>query len=335
MKLLVTGGAGFMGSNFIRYILSKYPDYSVVNLDKLTYSGNLDNLREVESNPRYTFIKGDIANAGDIEKAINGVDAVINYAAETHVDRSILEPINFVKTDVLGTFILLEEVKKNNIKRFIQISTDEVFGSIEEGKFTESSPFEPNSPYAASKAGGDLLCRSYFITYKTPVIVTHSCNFYGSFHYPEKFIPLAITNLLQGKKVPIYGDGLNVREWIYTEDHCSAIDTILHKGRDGEVYNISTEEEWKNIDVVKLILKNMNLDESHLEFVKDRPGHDRRYAIDSTKLRIELGWKPQNTFEEGIRKTIEWFEKNKTWWERIITGEEYQDYYKKQYIDRK
>jgi dTDP-glucose 4,6-dehydratase len=331
MRLLITGGAGFMGSNFIHYILRTYPDYTVTTLDKLTYSGNLKNLEDLKENKQFRFVKGDIADDKIVESLAKEADVIINYAAETHVDRSIMDPGAFVKTDVIGLYTLLEKARKYNHERFIQISTDEVFGSIEKGKFTENSPFEPNSPYAASKAGGDLLCRSYFVTYKMPVIVTHSCNFFGPYHYPEKFIPLTITNLLQGKKIPVYGDGQQVREWIYTEDHCNAVDTILHKGKVGEVYNISSEEEWKNIDVVNLILKIMEKDESSITYVKDRPGHDRRYALDSSKLKNELGWKPQYSFESALEKTIKWFEENESWWKDIVSSQEYQEYYQKQY----
>ncbi len=331
MKILVTGGAGFMGSNFIHYLIKKYPEYKIVNLDKLTYSGNLANLADVEKNPNYSFVKGDICDEKLVQEIIKGVDIIVNYAAETHVDRSILDPSSFIKTDVLGTYTLLESARKNNVGRFIQISTDEVFGSINNGKFTEDSPFLPNSPYAASKGGGDLLCRSYIVTYNMPLIVTHSCNFFGPFHYPEKFIPLAIINLLQNKKVPIYGDGLNVREWIYTEDHCNAIDIILHKGKLGEVYNISSEEEHRNIDVVKKMISFLGKDESMIEFVKDRPGHDRRYALDSSKLINELGWKPLFSFDDALQKTINWFKENEAWWKNIIDSESYQSYYKKQY----
>lgn len=330
MKLLITGGAGFMGSNFIHYILKKYKDYEIVNLDKLTYSGNLDNLKDLEANPNYRFVKGDICDESLVDELAKEVDVIINYAAETHVDRSILDPSAFVRTDVLGTHNLLEKAKKYQHKRFIQISTDEVFGSITEGEFNETSPFMPNSPYAASKAGADLLCRSYVETYSMPVIVTHSCNFYGPYHYPEKFIPLSIVNLLQNKKIPLYGDGLNVREWIYTEDHCSAIDFILHEGKEGEVYNISTEKEKRNIDVIKLLLEIMGETEEKIEYVKDRPGHDRRYALDASKLR-NLGWEPKYSFEEGLKKTLEWFKDNKWWWEKIIKSQEYTDFYKKQY----
>jgi dTDP-glucose 4,6-dehydratase len=302
MRLLVTGGAGFMGSNFIRHILQRYPDYEVVNFDKLTYAGNLDNLRDIEKNPRYRFVKG---------------------------DRSLLEPKSFVVTDVLGTYTLLEAVKRHGIKKYIQISTDEVYGAIEKGEFTEKSPFEPNSPYAASKAGGDLLCRAYQVTYKLPVIVTHSCNFFGFYHYPEKFIPLAITNVLEDKKVPVYGDGKQMREWIFHEDFCSALDVILHKGKIGEVYNIGTGEEKVNLDVVKLILKELGKSESYIEFVKDRPGHDVRYRLNWDKLR-SLGWQPQHAFEDALKKTIEWYRTNDWWWKKIKSGE-FSKYYREQY----
>ena len=331
MKLLITGGAGFMGSNFIHYILKKYPDYSIINLDKLTYAGNLANLSDIESDPRYKFVKGDIADPKIVGSLIPEVDAVVNYAAETHVDRSIQDPQEFATTDVMGSLTILNAIREHGNKvRLIQISTDEVFGSIAQGSFTESSPFEPNSPYAASKAGGDLLCRAFWVTYKTPVVVTHSCNFYGPFHYPEKLIPLAITNALEGQKIPVYGDGNQVREWIYTEDHCSAVDTILHKGVEGEVYNIGTENEWKNIDTVRLILKLLDKDESLIEYVKDRPGHDRRYSLSIKKLRTELGWEPKVKFEDGMQKTIEWFKENVAWWKKIKSGE-YKKYYEEQY----
>lgn len=334
MKLLITGGAGFMGSNFIHYILKKYPDYEIINLDKLTYAGNLANLKDIEKNPRYTFQKGDIADPKIVSKLVSKVDVVVNYAAETHVDRSILEPRAFAETDVIGTLTILNAIRElGNKTKLVQISTDEVFGSIESGKFTETSPFEPNSPYAASKAGGDLMCRAFWVTYKTPVVVTHSCNFYGPYHYPEKLIPLAITNLIEGKKVPVYGDGKQVREWIYTEDHCSAVDAVLHNGKLGEVYNIGTDEEWENINTVKLILSTLNMDESYIEYVEDRPGHDRRYSLDTSRIRSELHWSPKVRFEDGIKKTVAWFQENKDWWMPIKTGE-YLDYYKKQYGGR-
>lgn len=319
MRLLVTGGAGFIGSNFIHYILKKYPDYDVVNLDKLTYAGNLDNLQDVADNSHYMFIKGDIAD----EKLVNsifekGVDCCINYAAETHVDRSITSPKDFIMTDVLGTYTLLEAVKKYGVKKYIQISTDEVFGSIENGSFSEDSPFRPNSPYSASKAGGDHLCHAYHVTYGLPVIVTHSCNVYGPYQYPEKVIPLFVTNLIQGKKVPLYGDGQNVREWLYTEDHCRAIDLILHHGKPGEVYNIGSGHEIVNLELTHMILQECQKSEAMIEYVPDRLGHDRRYALDFSKIRQELGYKPLHLFQERLHDTIEWYGQNAWWWKKLL-----------------
>lgn len=321
-----------MGSHFIKYVLEKYPEYEIINFDKLTYAGNLDNLKEITDSPQYHFVQGDIAVKEDLEKTFqtHSIDAVINYAAETHVDRSILDPSAFLKTDVFGTYNLLEAVKKFEIKKMIQVSTDEVFGSIEQGSFTEATPFAPNSPYAAAKAGGDHLCRSYVETFTLPVIVTHSCNFYGTHQYPEKLIPLFITNLLEGKKVPVYGDGKNVREWIHASDHCRAVDTILHQGQVGEVYNIGSGIEKTNLEITKLILENLNVGEEMIEWVKDRPGHDRRYAIDHGKLSNKLGWQPEKKFEEGIREVIEWYKENEWWWKKLKSGE-YLEYYKKQY----
>ncbi len=326
-----------MGSNFIKYVLSNHPDWQVINLDKLTYAGNLDNLKEVESNPNYKFIKGDIADEGDIEKAIgDGVDKIINYAAETHVDRSILEPDAFIKTDIFGTYTLLEAVRRHNVAQYIQISTDEVYGSTKEGFFSEESPFAPNSPYSASKAGADHLCRAYFKTYGAPIIITHSCNFYGPNQYPEKLIPLFITNLLEGKKVPVYGDGRQVREWIFTQDHCRAIDLIMEKGKAGETYNIGTGHSKQNIEVTRFILQELGFGKAELssgdgmiEYVKDRPAHDFRYALDSQKLR-SLGWSPSLPFEQGLRRTILWYKENEWWWKKIKSGQ-YLDYYKEQY----
>ena len=334
MKILVTGGAGFAGSNFIRLILKKYPNYQVVNLDKLTYAGNLENLKDIEGNSNYQFVKGDIADQRTVFKICrNGrIDAIVNYAAETHVDRSILDPDAFVKTDVIGTYNLLEAVKQFAIGKMVQISTDEVFGSIEKGKFNENSPLEPNSPYSASKASGDLLCRAYAKTYSLPVIVTHSCNFYGPYQYPEKLIPLFITNLLEGKKVPVYGHGQNIREWIYVLDHCWAIDFLLHKGVLGEVYNIGSGIEKKNLDITSLILKEIGAGKEMIEYVKDRPGHDWRYAVDFSKLK-KLGWKPEYSFDEAIHETIRWYKNNEWWWKKIKSGE-YLEYYKKQYLNR-
>lgn len=334
MRLLVTGGAGFMGSNFIRYILHKYPTYEIMNLDKLTYAGNLENLTDIEEKfgPRYKFIKGDIAASSLVKKIVKEVNAIINYAAETHVDRSILSPKSFIMTDVVGTYTLLEAAKQYRIKRFIQISTDEVYGSIREGFFTETSPFRPNSPYSASKAGADHLVRAYFKTYATPAIVTHSVNFMGPYQYPEKLIPLFITNLLEEKKVPIYGDGKNVREWIFTQDHCAAIDLILHEGQIGESYNISTGYEKTNLEITQLILKELGKGEEYIEFVADRPGHDFRYALDWSKLR-DIGWEPRYSFEEALRITVQWYKDNQGRWERL-KDKNYWLYYKRQYRNR-
>jgi len=333
MKLLITGGCGFMGSNFIRYILEKYPEYSVVNLDALTYAGNPANLKDIEQDSRYTFVHGSITDDTLVKSLFEqDIDAVINYAAETHVDRSIMDPKAFILTDVLGTYTLLEAIRTFRTPRYIQISTDEVYGSIEDGAFTENSPFLPNSPYAASKAGGDLLCRAYVQTYHLPVIVTHSCNFYGPYQYPEKVIPLFITNLFEGKKVPLYGDGKNVREWIFTQDHCSAIDALLHKGILGEVYNIGTGYEIPNVDLTMKLLTYTGRDTDMIEYVKDRPGHDRRYALDASKLRA-LGWKSQYSFEEGLQKTVQWYQEHSDWWKSIKSGE-YKEYYKEQYEKR-
>ncbi|MFH1866838.1 MAG: dTDP-glucose 4,6-dehydratase [Patescibacteria group bacterium] len=329
MKILVTGGAGFMGSAFIRYLLQEHPEDLVVNLDKLTYAGNLDNLKEVADNSSYKFIKGDIADEKIINQVMAGqVDVIVNFAAETHVDRSILGPRDFIMTDVVGTFTLLEAARKHKIARYIQISTDEVYGSTEK-RFIEESKFNPSSPYSASKAGADLLCHAYAKTYQLPVVVTHSCNNYGPYHYPEKLIPLAITNILEGKKVPVYGDGKQVREWIFVDDHSRAIDMLVHKKNADTVYNIGTGWEYTNLEVVSQIVKILGKDESVIEFVKDRPAHDRRYALDSGRLR-EFGFKPKVHFIDGLAKTIEWYKANKIWWQKIKSGE-YLEYYKKQY----
>lgn len=336
MKVLVTGGAGFIGSNFVRYMVKKYPEYQIVNLDLLTYAGNLENLKEVENKPNYKFVKGDIAD----HEFINGFfaeekfDYVINFAAESHVDRSITDPGIFVRTNVQGTQVLLDAAKNIGVKKYLQVSTDEVYGTLgETGYFTEETPLAPNSPYSASKAGADLLVRAYHETYGMPVNITRCSNNYGPFHFPEKLIPLMIINALHDKDLPVYGDGLNVRDWLYVEDHCEAIDTVLHKGVVGEVYNIGGNNEHTNIEIVKTILKHLGKPESLIKFVKDRPGHDRRYAIDATKIRMELGWEPKHTFETGIKETIDWYLENKDWWENIISGE-YQQYFKQQYGDR-
>lgn len=336
MHVLVTGGAGFMGSNFVRYMLRTRPEIRITNLDKLTYAGNLANLTEVASDPRYAFVKGDIADAALVDATLTKAaasqdpfDAIINYAAETHVDRSILEPRAFLETDVLGTFTLLEAVRKHGIAKYVQVSTDEVFGTTKD-EFKETDPFEPNSPYSASKAGGDLLCRAYHVTYKTPVVVTHSCNVYGPNQYPEKVIPLFVTNLAEGKKVPLYGNGQQVREWIYVTDHCRAIEAVLDRGVAGQVYNIGTRERLTNYTLTQLILKHCGTDESMIEHVADRPGHDVRYAINPDKIMSELGWKPETKFEAGLAETVRWYQSHPEWWKPLKSGE-YKAYYKKQY----
>jgi len=320
MKILITGGAGFIGSNFIRYMLKKYKDYSIVNLDKLTYAGNLKNLLEIENNKNYTFIKGDICDKETVEKAIQGCDAVINFAAETHVDRSIIDAGSFINTDVFGTYVLLQAVNKFKIKRYILISTDEVYGSIEEGSFTEQSPLNPRNPYSSTKAAGDMLALSFYNTYKTPVIITRSSNNFGEFQHPEKLIPLFITNLLEGKKVPLYGDGQNIRDWIYVQDNCEAIDVVLHKGALGEIYNIAGGNEKENVFITNFILKKFGKDSSFIEYVKDRLGHDRRYSLSSEKVK-ELGWSPKMDFESAMSETIEWYKKNVSWWKRLKSSE--------------
>lgn len=334
MKILVTGGAGFMGSNFIRHMLVSYPDVQVLNVDKMTYAGNPENLRDVENDKRYAFLKGDIADSTAVDRAVNGFhpNAIVNYAAETHVDRSILEPEAFIRTDIFGTYNLLEAVRKYSIPRYIQISTDEVFGSVEEGESTEETAFDPSSPYSASKAGADHLVRAYYRTFGTPTIVTHACNNYGPYQYPEKLIPLFVTNLLEEKKVPMYGSGMNVREWIYVVDHARAIDHILRKGEIGGVYNIGTGERLTNMDITHRLLAALGKDESSIERVADRPGHDLRYAVDATKLRA-LGWEPLDNFQNGLQRTIDWYRSNEAWWKKIKSGE-YLDYYKRQYDDR-
>ena len=332
MKLLVCGGAGFIGSHFVRYILDAHPDYEVVVFDKLTYAGNMTNLAPVVGRDNFVFVQGDIADSAAVNAVFlaQQVDAVLNYAAETHVDRSILDPEAFLRTDVLGVYHLLEAVKKFGVSKYIQVSTDEVYGSIAQGAFTEDSPFHPNSPYAASKAGGDHLCRAYFETYRTPVVVTHSCNVYGPYQYPEKFIPLVITNLLEGKKVPLYGDGKNVREWLYALDHCQAIDLALHYGQPGGVYNIGSGVERQNKDLAAELLRLLGQGPDMIERIADRPGHDRRYAIDHSKITRELGWQPATELAEGLRQTVEWYTHNQAWWKKIKNGE-YLAYYQRQY----
>lgn len=333
MKILLTGGAGFMGSNMIHYLLRTYEDVEIVNFDDLTYAGNLESLADVASDPRYTFVKGNVADAVAIDAVVEGVDLVLNYAAETHVDRSILDPKAFIDTNVYGVYNILEAVRKHKTPRYVQISTDEVFGAVMEGQSDEGSKFEPRSPYSASKAAGDHLCQAWAITYGVPVIVTHSCNFYGPYQFPEKLIPLFTMNLLDGKTVPVYGDGMQVREWIFTQDHCRAIDLIARKGNLGEIYNIGTGYRVSNIEITKKLLALTGRDETAIEYVKDRPGHDRRYAINSNKLRTQLGWEPLITFDKGLAQTVEWYKQNREWVNRCRTGA-YKEYYEKQYIRR-
>jgi len=323
--ILITGGAGFIGSNFTRYIISKYNDYRVIVLDVLTYAGNRENLIDLENNTRFSFYKGDIREKDIVEELAQKVDIIINFAAETHVDRSIHEAGDFITTDIFGTFTLLEAVKKFNIEKYIQISTDEVYGSIENGSFTEDSPLSPNSPYSASKAGGDLLVKSYYATYKLPVIITRSSNNFGPYQYPEKLIPLFVTNALDDIKLPLYGDGLNVRDWIYVIDNCEAIDVIMHKGEIGEIYNVGGGNEETNITITNLILRKLKKPENLIEYVKDRPGHDRRYSLNCDKLK-KLGWVPKYGFEDALHTTIEWYANNEKWWRAI---KKKQDEYRK------
>lgn len=334
MKILVTGGAGFIGSNFIRYWIANHPDDFIVNLDKLTYAGNLENLRDVEKNSKYAFIRADISDPNQVGKAMEGIDIVVNFAAETHVDRSILKPAPFVIANVVGTHVLLDAALKFKIKRFMHISTDEVFGSLkleDANKFNERTNYNPRSPYSSSKAASDHLVRSYHSTYGLPINISNCSNNFGPYQFPEKLIPLAITNLLEGKKVPVYGDGLYVRDWLYVEDHCKAIEKILQKGKIGETYCIGgLTEDINNLSVIKKILNILGKDESEIEFVKDRPGHDRKYSIDWSKIKNELGWNPLHSFDEWLGKTIEWYKENQDWWKRVKSGD-YQKYYKKQY----
>jgi dTDP-glucose 4,6-dehydratase len=338
MKILVTGGCGFIGSNFVRYLLKGYPNYSILNVDKLTYAGNLENLADLASSPRYRFIRTDIAEAPQMEAIIReGVDAIINFAAESHVDRSIEDPSAFMKTNVFGTFVLLEAVRKGFPKqkiRFVHISTDEVYGSLgERGAFTEETPLAPNSPYSASKTAADMLVRAYHHTYDLPTSITRCSNNYGPYQFPEKLIPLLITNAIEDKELPIYGDGMNVRDWIYVEDHCRALDAVLHHGKEGEVYNIGGRSEKPNLEVVKTVLDQLGKPHSLIRFVKDRPGHDRRYAMDFSKIERELGWKPTVSFEEGVGLTVEWYKTHQDWWRKIKTGE-YLEYYERMYGNR-
>lgn len=321
--LLVTGGAGFIGSNFIRYYLKKHPNDQIINLDKLTYAGNLSTLSQIKDSANYTFIEGDICDRELVDKIMDDVDSVVHFAAETHVDRSILEPSTFIQTNIIGTHTLLESALHNKIKRFHHISTDEVFGSLpldSNQQFNENTNYDPRSPYSASKASSDHLVRAYGETYGLPFTLTNCSNNYGEYHFPEKLFPLAITNLIEGKKVPIYGDGLNVRDWLYVQDHCSAIDLVLNEGKDGETYLVGgLTEDISNLDVIKMIIKLMDKSENMIEFIKDRPGHDRRYSVDWSKINQELGWQPSVDLEEGLSKTIKWYQNHQDWWQPLKT----------------
>ncbi len=316
--LLVTGGAGFIGNCFVRHILNKYSDYKVINLDALTYCGNLENLKDVQDNPNYEFVKGNICDRDLVRELVKEADCVVNFAAESHVDNSIKHPEIFVETNVQGTLNLLQASKELGVERYLQVSTDEVYGTLgKDGYFYETTPLAPNSPYSASKAGADLLVRAYYETYKMPVLNTRCSNNYGPYQYPEKLIPFFISKLLRGEKVPVYGDGLNVRDWLYVYDHCEAIDVVLHKGKVGEVYNIGGHNEKTNLEITRLLLDAMGKDESSIEYVQDRLGHDRRYAISNDKITSELGWAPSVTFEEGIKLTIDWYLNNIEWMKNI------------------
>ncbi len=341
MRILVTGGAGFIGSNVILYWLKNHAEDSIVNLDKLTYAGNLENLKEAENNPNYSFINGDICDHGIVEKAMEGVDVVLHFAAETHVDRSITGPAVFVMTNIVGTQVLLDVAVRHKVKRFHHVSTDEVFGALElnnTNKFNERTNYNPRSPYSASKAGSDHLVRAYYETYGLPITITNCSNNFGPFQFPEKLISLAITNLLEDKKVPVYGDGLYVRDWLYVEDHCRAIDLVLQKGKIGETYMVggmaddlpAGRQGVSNLEVAKKIIKILGKEDSYIEFVKDRPGHDRRYAIDWTKIKKELGWEPLHNFDEYLSKTVEWYKQNRDWWAHAKSGQ-YKEYYARQY----
>ena len=339
MNIIVTGGAGFIGSNFVFHMLEKYPDYRIICLDKLTYAGNLSTLKSVMDNPKFRFVKADICDRNAVEKlfAEEKPDIVVNFAAESHVDRSIETPEIFLQTNIIGTAVLMDACRKFGIKRYHQVSTDEVYGDLPLDRpdlfFTENTPLHTSSPYSSSKAGADLLVLAYYRTYNLPVTISRCSNNYGPYHFPEKLIPLMIANALNDKPLPVYGEGINVRDWLYVKDHCKAIDLIIHNGRVGEVYNVGGHNEMRNIDIVKLICKELGKSEDLITFVKDRKGHDMRYAIDPTKIHNELGWLPETKFEDGIKKTIRWYLENREWWEEIVSGE-YRNYYEKMYSNR-
>lgn len=334
MRIFITGGAGFIGSNFIRHLLASDPDCHITNFDKLTYAGNLDNLSDVERHENYAFIRGDICDRNAVDEAIAGADVVVNFAAESHVDRSIESAADFIQTNIVGTQTLLDAARAASVRRFLQVSTDEVMGSCEEGGyFTESSPLQPNSPYAASKAAAEHLARAAHVTFGLDVVTTRASNNYGPFQFPEKLIPLMIANALEDRELPVYGDGLNVRDWLYVEDCCRAIDAVMRRGQAGEVYNIGSRAEKTNFEVVRALLDLLSKPHSLIQFVKDRPGHDRRYATDPAKIETELGWRPQETFESGLAKTVRWYQENAEWVRRARSGE-YLEYYERMYASR-
>lgn len=331
MKLLVTGGAGFIGSNYVHHVLNTHPEDEVTVLDALTYAGNLENLSTLRNNPRFTFVKGDICDRELVDRLVQKVEAVVHFAAESHVDRSIQDAVPFVRTNVIGTQTLLDACRRHGNVRFHHVSTDEVFGSLgSSGLFSEATPYDPRSPYSASKAASDHLVRAAWHTHRLPITISNCSNNYGPYCFPEKFIPLMITNLLEGKKVPVYGEGTNIRDWIYVEDHCRGIDLVLRRGRIGETYCLGARTERTNIEVAQMVLFEMGFSREQIQFVKDRPGHDQRYAIDGTKAERELRWAPQTPFLHGLRKTIAWYTANTEWWKRIKNGE-YREYYQKQY----
>jgi dTDP-glucose 4,6-dehydratase len=332
MRLLVTGGAGFIGSNFVRHVLAAHPDDSIVNLDKLTYAGNLENLRDVEANPRYRFVKGDIGDAPVVREAMRGVDAVVHFAAETHVDRSNRGADDFLRTNVMGTFTLLEAARELHVGRFLAVSTDEVYGSIATGAARESDPLNPSNPYSASKAAADLLARAYWTTHRLPVLITRSSNNFGPYQYPEKVIPLFVTNALEDRALPLYGDGRNVRDWLYVLDNCAAIDLVLRRGAEGEIYNVGGAAEVENVTLTRRILALLGKPESLITPVADRPGHDRRYALDSGKIRT-LGWAPAATFDAALAATVQWYRTHEAWWKPIKSGA-FRQYYQAQYAAR-
>jgi len=333
-NILIAGGAGFIGSNFVRYILNKYPDYKVVAYDKLTYAGNLDNLRDVADDPRYTFVRGDICDAEKVDEVMreHEIDAIVNFAAETHVDRSLMEAGSFIKTDVFGTYVLLEAAKKYQVEHYHQVSTDEVYGQILEGSSLETDPLLTRSPYAASKAGADLMCHAYFVSFDVPITLTRGSNNIGPYQYPEKVVPLFITNAIDDISLPIYGDGRQMRDYQYVSDHCEGIDVVLHNGQLGEVYNLGTEVETYNIVMTRMILKLLGKPESLIQHITDRPGHDRRYSLNCDKIKA-LGWRSRHTFEQALEKTVEWYVDNEWWWRKIKSGE-YMEYYRRQYEGR-